>query len=105
VRTEFDQLFFGQTKKLKLKMIFKTKVPEGCKIRRTCGILGYTRRDKLFISLALEFFTRSRGGSFQPRTHLSAPSNCHYLGSVTPKMLALAISAAAPDGSRLKRLN
>jgi hypothetical protein len=34
-------------KKLKLKMIFK-KVQEGCKIRRTYGIFGYDRRDKLF---------------------------------------------------------
>ncbi len=34
-------------KKLKLKMIF-TKVQEGCKIRRTYGIFGYDRRDKLF---------------------------------------------------------
>jgi hypothetical protein len=30
-------------------MIFK-KVQEGCKIRRTYRILGYTRRDKLFIA-------------------------------------------------------
>jgi hypothetical protein len=34
-------------KKLKLKMIFK-KVQEGCKIRRTYGIFGYDRPDKLF---------------------------------------------------------
>jgi len=34
-------------KKLKLKMIFN-KVQEGCKIRRTYGIFGYDRRDKLF---------------------------------------------------------
>jgi hypothetical protein len=42
-------------KKLKLKMIFK-KVQEGCKIRRTYGIFGYTRRDKLFIFLDVGVF-------------------------------------------------
>ena len=42
-------------KKLKLKMIFK-KVQEGCKIRRTYGIFGYTRRDKLFIFVGVGVF-------------------------------------------------
>jgi hypothetical protein len=32
------------------------KVQEGCKIRRTYGIFGYTRRDKLFIFVGVGVF-------------------------------------------------
>jgi hypothetical protein len=36
-------------------MILK-KVQEGCKIRRTYGIFGYTRRDKLFTFVSVGVF-------------------------------------------------
>jgi hypothetical protein len=35
---------------------------EGCKIRRTCGILGYNRHPKCLFSLALEFSTLLESG-------------------------------------------
>jgi len=60
----------GLAKKLKLKMILK-KVQEGCKIRGTYGISAILGEISCLFSLALEVFTRFRGGSFQPLTHLS----------------------------------
>jgi hypothetical protein len=37
---------------------FQEKVQEGCKIRHTYSILGYTRRDKLFLFVGVGVFTR-----------------------------------------------
>jgi hypothetical protein len=89
----------GETK-LKLKMIFK-KSAGRVQNSMHLPILSYTRRDKLFISLALEFSTRFRGGSFHPPTHLSALDKTFDLGtSVVAKSPVLRVPPDFADGLR-----
>jgi hypothetical protein len=68
---------------------FQKKVQEGCKIRRTYGIFGYTRRDKLFIFVGV--------GSFHPlsrrivsTTHAPLRNNSCQLSGVGSQRKATA---------------
>src|SRR5437899_7037131 len=86
-------------KKQILKMVFK-KVQEGCKIRLTYGIFGYTRRDKLFIFVGVGVF-HPLSRRIVSTTH--APlrkNNCQY---PKPNGASEKIPAAYPPNVRLAR--
>jgi hypothetical protein len=52
---------------------FQKKCRKGAKFAAHAAFSAILGEISCLFSLALEFFTRFRGGSFQPLTHLSAP--------------------------------
>ena len=54
---------------------FQEKCRKGAKFAADTAFSAILGKISCLFSLALEFFTRFRGGSFQPLTHLSASDN------------------------------
>ena len=60
---------------------FQQKCRKGAKFAAHTAFSAILGEISCLFSLALEFFTRFRGGSFQPLTHLSAPDKTQIVGS------------------------
>jgi len=72
---------------------FQEKCRKGAKFAAHTAFSAILGEISCLFSLALEFFTRFRGGSFQPLTHLSAITANEVLRAKT----ALRISPAGSD--------
>jgi hypothetical protein len=75
------------------------KCRKGAKFAARTAFSAILGEISCLFSLALEFFTRFRGGSFQPLTHLSAPDNVFEFGPrLTPIPKELLQQFRAPSG-------
>ena len=62
----------GSRQETEIENDFQKKCRKGAKFAAHTAFSAILRKISCLFSLALEFFTRFRGGSFQPLTHLSA---------------------------------